>query len=119
MPFTPFPRAFGDLRQIFACPSARFRYQRTRSAYHHHACRKQGVAMSTVTQVSERPSFSGLRVALQAAFHWLGGATREWVPAGWPDELNDHYLRDAGLEHGSDNVLSEQTVQALRIGSRA
>lgn len=79
--------------------------------------------MSGATQVSEtyegeQPVFTGLRSALCAVFRWIKGATKEPAPATWPDELNDHYLRDAGLEHGSSGTLSDAAVYALRVGPR-
>lgn len=65
----------------------------------------------------ERPSFLGLRRRLDALRHWFGGQQRADVC--WPDGLNDHYLRDAGMEHGSRHEISESTLQQLRIGPRA
>ena len=79
--------------------------------------------MNNATQFSdtfgtEQPVFTGFWSSLCALFRRTKAAGRDQA-AGWPDELNDHYLRDAGLEHGNRNRLSEPTIHALRIGPRA
>lgn len=77
---------------------------------------------STVTYEGSLPAFTGFWSGLRAMFRRAKDTAREQEPAGWPDELNDHYFRDAGLEHGRRDVLSEQTLYtlyALHMGPRA
>jgi hypothetical protein len=68
------------------------------------------------TLESEQPVFISFWSGLCAFFRRSKSAD---TAAGWPDELNAHYLRDAGLEHGAESTLSEPTVYALRVGPRA
>lgn len=78
-----------------------------------------GSAMRSIeTYDLERPSFLGLRLRLNAVLHWFGGATQQRADVCWPDGLNDHYLRDAGMEHGSRHEISESALHQLRIGPR-
>lgn len=78
--------------------------------------------MSGSTQLSEtldeQPVFTGFWTGLRSLFRLPKCAARDQAPAGWPDELSAHYLRDASLEHGPNSILSEPTMHLLRVGPR-
>ena len=67
----------------------------------------------------KRPSSAGFRLGLNSLIHWFTGAAHEPADACQLDGLNDHYLRDAGIESGPSSGISEQTMCHLRIGPRA
>lgn len=74
----------------------------------------------TETHEGSRPAFGSFWSGLRAIVRRTKGTAQEPAPAGWPDELNDHYLRDAGLEHGSRGVeRTLYTLYALHMGPRA
>ena len=81
------------------------------------------MAMASVTRSFrthdvKRPSFVGLRVHLTALLHGLRSAARPRANACWPDDLNDHYLQDAGMDCGARHEISNSALHQLRIGPR-
>ena len=66
----------------------------------------------------ERPAFISLRLRLNVLLRWFRSAARQRADVSWPDGLNDHYLRDAGMEQGSRHEISESALHQLGIGPR-
>jgi hypothetical protein len=81
------------------------------------------MAMASVTRSFrthdvQRPSFVGLRLRLSGLLHGLRRAARPRANACWPDDLNDHYLQDAGMDCGARHEISDSALHQLRIGPR-
>ena len=76
------------------------------------------VTRSVGTYDVKRPSFIGLRLHLNALLHEIRSAARPRTNAYWPDDLNDHYLQDAGMDCGVRHEISDSALHQLRIGPR-
>lgn len=76
------------------------------------------VTRSVGTYDLKRPSFVGLRLRLIALLHGLRDAALPRADACWPDEHNDHYLQDAGMDCGARHEISDSALHQLRIGPR-
>jgi hypothetical protein len=76
------------------------------------------VTRSFRTYDVKRPSFVGLRLRLSGLLHGLRRAARPRANACWPDDLNDHYLQDAGMKCGLRHEIADAALLQLRIGPR-
>jgi len=66
----------------------------------------------------KRPFFVGLRLRLTTLLHGLRRAAQLRASTCWTDELNDHYLHDAGMDCGARHEISISALHQLRIGPR-
>ena len=62
---------------------------------------------------------SAFRAGLASLSRWFADRWHRHGSGSSLDCINDHYLRDMGLESGEKCDLSESTVRSLHIGPRA